>query len=118
MITKSLNKSFYFAFAGLAYAMRTQRNMKIHLAAAACTILFGLKYSVSPVEWLILVLVIMAVLVSELMNTALEAVVDLASPGFHPLAKIAKDVAAGAVLITALSAVIVGSIIFYPKIFM
>lgn len=90
--------------------------MKIHMAAAFLAVVFGIKFTVSPVEWLILVLTIMAVLVTELMNTALEAVVDLASPEFHPLAKIAKDVAAGAVLVTAVSAVIIGSIIFCPKI--
>ncbi len=115
--TKSLVKSFYFAVTGLAYALRTQRNMKIHLAAALCTVGFGFWYAVSSVEWLILAVTIMAVIVSELMNTALEAVVDLASPGIHPLAKTAKDVAAGAVLISAISAVIIGCIIFYPKIF-
>jgi diacylglycerol kinase len=109
-----LARSFYFAFAGLSYFIRTQRNARIELVIAlvVCALAWWLK--VSRVEWAILIVMIALVLIFEGLNTALEAAVDLASPEVHPLAKTAKDVAAGMVLIAAIASVIVGLLILGP----
>lgn len=109
-----LLKSFYFAFAGIAYLLRSQRNARIHviLGAAACGIAAWLH--ISRAEWSVLILTIASVLILEGLNTTVEAAVDLASPEIHPLAKIAKDVAAGMVLVAAIASVIVGLIILGP----
>ena len=106
--------SFRYAFAGVRYLLWTQRNAKIHTLVAVLAILLGLLLRIERGEWLALVLTITLVLVAEAFNTAIEAVVDLASPGYHPLAKVAKDVAAGAVLLTAIASVVVGLIVFLP----
>jgi diacylglycerol kinase len=109
-----LMASFGFAFAGIAYLFRTQRNARIHLVISAIVCLLAAWLRVTRVEWAILVLTIASVLILEGLNTALEAVVDLATPQIHPLAKIAKDVMAGMVLIAAIAAVIVGLLILGP----
>ena len=106
--------SFAFALAGIGYLFRTQRNARIHLAIATIVCLLAAWLRVARVEWAILILTIACVLILEGLNTALEAVVDLASPQIHPLAKIAKDVTAGMVLIAAIAAVIVGLLILGP----
>jgi diacylglycerol kinase len=106
--------SFRFAFAGIGYLFRTQRNARIHAAVAVIVCLLGAWLRVTRGEWAILVLTIACVLILEGLNTALEAVVDLASPQIHPLAKIAKDVTAGTVLIAAVAAVTVGLLILGP----
>jgi diacylglycerol kinase len=106
--------SFRFAFAGISYLFRTQRNARIHGAVAIIVCLLAAWLRVTRVEWAILVLTIACVLILEGLNTALEAVVDLASPQVHPLAKIAKDVTAGMVLVAAVAAVIVGLLILGP----
>src|SRR6478672_1146484 len=107
-------RSFYFAFAGLAYLFRTQRNARIHaiLGTAACGLAFWL--GISRVEWAVLVFTIALVLILEGLNTAVEAAIDLASPEIHPLAKAAKDLAAGMVLIAAIASVAVGLLILGP----
>ena len=107
-------RSFYFAFAGLAFLFRTQRNARIHacLGAVACGLAFWLR--VSRVEWAVLVFTIALVLILEGLNTAVEAAIDLASPQVHPLAKAAKDLAAGMVLIAAMASVAVGLLILGP----
>ena len=107
-------RSFYFAFAGLAYLFRTQRNARIHLVAgaAACGLAFWL--GISRAEWAVLVFTIALVLILEGLNTAIEAAIDLASPKIHPLAKAAKDLAAGMVLIGAMASVAVGLLILAP----
>jgi diacylglycerol kinase len=109
-----LLKSFQFAFAGIAYLFRTQRNARIHavLGAMACALAAWLRVPRS--DWAILLLTIACVLILEGMNTALEAAVDLASPEIHPLAKIAKDVSAGMVLIAAIASIAVGLLILGP----
>lgn len=112
--SRSLLLSFRFAFAGIARAVGSQRNMKIHLLAAVVVFAMALWLQVALVEWAVLVMTVATVLVAEMLNTAIEAVVDLASPEFHDLAKAAKDIAAGAVLIAAICAVIVGGMIFGP----
>jgi diacylglycerol kinase len=116
MKSSSVFDSFRYAFAGVAHAFRTQRNMKVHAAVAAAVCAAGVAFGVSRVEWAVLALTIGLVVQVEIMNTAIEAVVDKASPESHPLARVAKDCAAGAVVVSAITAVIVGAIIFLPRI--
>ena len=108
-------RSFVFAFAGLAWMARTQRNAQVHLLITTIVIVAGVFFQVSVGEWLALILAIAVVLALEAMNTAVEAVVDLASPQLHPLAKRAKDAAAGSVLIGAIGAAVVGCVVFVPR---
>ena len=107
-------KSFQYAFEGWWFVLRTQHNAWIH--AVISIAVFGAAFwlGVAPQEWAILVLTISAVWMAEFMNTAIEAVVDMNMPEFHPLAKVAKDVAAAAVLVGAIGAVIIGLIILGP----
>jgi diacylglycerol kinase (ATP) len=107
--------SFGYAFEGIFYLVRTQRNAQIHCAAALAVIIAGLFFGIERSDWLALAGMITLVLAAEGVNTAIEAVVDLASPQHHPLAKIAKDVAAGTVLLTAFGSITVGLIIFLPR---
>lgn len=108
--------SFRYAFAGIGYLFGTQRNAQIHAAVGTLVIVAGLFFQIDRLEWLVLALTITLVIAAEGVNTAVEAVVDLASPNRHPLAKIAKDVAAGTVLLTAIGAVVVGLIVFLPRV--
>jgi diacylglycerol kinase len=112
--THGIVLSFRFALAGLAFLLRTQRNARIHviLGAIACGLAAWLR--VSRVEWAVLVFTIALVLILEGLNTAVEAAIDLASPEIHPLAKAAKDLAAGMVLIAAIASVAVGLLILGP----
>jgi diacylglycerol kinase (ATP) len=96
------------------YLLWTQRNARIHCAIGVAAVILGLLLRITRGEWLVLVLSIALVLATEGVNTAIEAVVDLVSPYHHPLAKIAKDVAAGTVLLVAIASVIIGLIIFLP----
>ncbi|MEN9933460.1 MAG: hypothetical protein RLZZ387_39 [Chloroflexota bacterium] len=107
--------SFRYAFSGLGYLLATQRNAKIHSAAGVAAVALGLALGIERGEWLALIIIIALVLAAEGVNTAVEATVDLASPGYHPLAKVAKDVAAGTVLLTAIASVAVGAVIFLPR---
>lgn len=107
--------SFVFAFAGLAYVFRTQRNFRIHIAIALLMSLMGWLLGLSLAEWAVFGVMVVVVLAAEMTNTMVEALVDLVSPGYHPLAKVSKDVAAGVVLLTAIGAVVVGLLIFGPK---
>jgi diacylglycerol kinase len=110
-----LVRSFKHAFAGIGYSLKTQANLRIHFVAAIAVIIAGLLLQISTVEWAILVVTIMIVMSAELFNTAIEAVVDRVGSEPHPLSKIAKDTAAGAVLIAAIGSVMVGLLIFGPK---
>jgi diacylglycerol kinase len=110
----TLLDGFRHAFGGLWYAIKTQRNMRIHLAIAGAVLVLGLYLQVSWLEWAILALTIGFVLVAEMFNTVAEAAMDAATPYYHPLIKIAKDVAAGAVLLTSITAVFVGLLILGP----
>ncbi|HEY3083046.1 MAG TPA: diacylglycerol kinase family protein [Chloroflexota bacterium] len=110
-------RSFGFAFVGLAHAWRTQRHLRIHVGLSLLAVVFGAALGLEPGEWAVLLLTITAVLVLELLNTVVESVVDLASPDDHPLAKAAKDVAAGAVLVGAIGSVAVGAALFLPRLF-
>jgi len=105
---------FGFAFSGLWHAIRTQVNMKVHISLAILAIVLGIILHISAVEFAIIFLAIAGVLVAEMFNTVLELCVDLASPDYHPLAKTAKDVAAGAVLLSAIMAIIIALFIFGP----
>lgn len=89
--------------------------MRIHLFSAVIVVIAGVLTGISITEWLVLIITIALVIGSEMINTAIEAVVNLASPEYHPLAKQAKDVAAGAVLVFAVASVIIGLLIFLPK---
>ena len=109
-----LTTSFKRAFEGIWHVVRTQRNARIHLLIAAGVALIGAYVGLSLLEWAILALTIGLVLVTEWFNTVTEAVVDLATTEYHPLAKVAKDVAAGGVLVTAMVAVVVGVLILGP----
>ncbi|SEN09681.1 diacylglycerol kinase family protein [Paenibacillus sp. OV219] len=113
---RRLLRSFSFAFAGIGAGIRTQANMRIHVAAAIIVNVAGVIAHLERIEWLVIILMQAAVMAAELVNTAIEHVVDLASPEQQPLAKAAKDTAAGAVLILAIAAVIIGLIVFVPHI--
>ena len=114
MRAASVANSFRYAFAGLRYLLWTQRNAKIHTAIGLAAVALGFVLGIDRYEWLTLTLTIAIVLAAEGVNTAIEAAVDLVSPTYHPLAKIAKDVGAGTVLLTAVAAVIVGMLVFLP----
>ncbi|MDO7905453.1 diacylglycerol kinase family protein [Paenibacillus sp. JX-17] len=116
MQVRSWGETFRNAVEGLVYGLKTQRNLRVHTLAAVLAVFSGFFFGISRTEWLFLLLAIALVMISELLNTAIEAVVDLASPQIHPLAKAAKDTAAGAVLLAAVFAVITGVLIFYAPI--
>ena len=107
-------RSFKYAFVGIWTMLKSQQNAWIHAFATVAVVLAGFIYGISPAEWCWLVLAIIAVWMAEALNTAIEFLADVASPEFHPLVKKAKDVAAGAVLISAIGALIIGIIIIGP----
>lgn len=109
--------SFRHAFAGIWHVLRSQENARIHLAATLAVVVVGLWLRLTFTRWAILVIAIGLVWMAELFNTAVEAVVDLASPEFNPLARISKDVAAGGVLVGAIIAVVLGLLILGPPLF-
>ena len=111
-----LFKSFGYAFEGIFTRIRNERNMKIHCTAAVLVVIAGLILGLSVTEWCICLTLFGLVMALELVNTSIEAVVDLVTEERKPLAKIAKDTAAGAVLIAAIMAAIIGCVIFVPKV--
>jgi len=111
MPRRDLVTPFRVAFGGIIHTFRTQRHMRIHLYVTFATIMAAMFFRLGLREILVLLFMITFVLVAEMFNSAIEATVDLASPNYHPLAKFAKDIAAGAVLITTIMAIIVGSLI-------
>jgi diacylglycerol kinase (ATP) len=110
--SQSVFESFNYAAEGVIHALRTQRNLWIHFTVAAAVLVAAVGFGVSKLELMVLLLAITFVLVAELVNTAVEAAVDVASTSFDPMAKIAKDIAAGAVLVATLNAVAVGYLVF------
>jgi diacylglycerol kinase (ATP) len=108
-------RSFRWALRGIAVMLRTQHNAWLHAVATIAIACAGLALGLSAAEWCWIVLAIVAVWTAEALNTAFEFLTDVASPGFHPLAERAKDVAAGAVLISALGAVAIGLLVLGPK---
>ena len=113
---KALIKSFQHAFCGILTSFVIGRNIKVHYIAALAAILGGLYFGISKVEFLIILLVSTQVICLEMVNTAIERTVDLVTVEYHLYAKIAKDIAAGAVLVAAIFATIIGGIIFLPYI--
>lgn len=114
---RNLLDSFKFAFEGIGYSLKTQRNMRIHVITGTIVFISAISLKLSFIEISILILVSSIVIVAEMFNTAVESTIDLYSRQRHPLAKIAKDVAAAAVLISALTALTVGLLILGPPIF-
>jgi diacylglycerol kinase (ATP) len=112
----SILESFNFAFEGVIHVLRTQRNMRIHFAIAAAVLVAALALGVDKVELIALLLAISFVLIAEMINTAVEAGIDVATTSFDPLAKLAKDIAAGAVLIATVNAVAIGYLVFSDQI--
>lgn len=108
-------RSFGYAFEGLGHAWRTQRHLRIHVALGLLAAGAAMVLGISPAEWAALLGVMTMVIALELLNTVVEAAVDIASPAFHPKAKVAKDVAAAAVLVSAIGASLVGASIFIPR---
>ena len=108
----SLVSSFNYAFEGVIYVVRTQRNMRVHFAVALVVLPLASVLGVSRFELLALMLAVSFVLIAEMFNTALEKAIDVATNSFDPLARVAKDVAAGAVLVAAVNAVFVGYLVF------
>ncbi len=109
-------RSFAYALAGIAYLVRTERNFRLHLLAAAAAIAVGLAVGLSAMEWAAVVLTIALVIMMEGLNTGIELAVTLASPDVRPEAKAAKDIAAGMVLVAAIASVAVGLFIFGPRV--
>ncbi len=115
-ILKKRIKSFGYAVRGIRIVFGTETNMKIHLSIAILVLIAGFTFDISVTEWIFCLLCIGLVFSMEMVNTAIENLVDLVSPNHHPLAGKTKDIAAGAVLICAISSVIVGLLVFAPKI--
>lgn len=110
-----LYRSFGYAFEGIRTCIRSERNMKIHCTAAVLVVIFGIWLKISVTEWCICLVLFGLVMGLEMVNTAVESAVDLVTKERRPLAKKAKDTAAGAVLVAAIMAAVVGCIIFLPK---
>jgi undecaprenol kinase len=111
-----LIKSFGYAIEGIRTAVKQERNVRIHLCISLLVIIAAIYFSVSKVEWLFIIIAIGGMISLEIMNTAIERLVDLVTSDIHPLAKQAKDLAAGAVFMFAIISVIIGIIIFVPYI--
>ncbi|WP_312093230.1 diacylglycerol kinase family protein [Niallia sp.] len=108
--------SFRLAILGILTAIKQERNVKIHLVISILVIVLGILNNLSKYEWMFIAFCIGLVICLELVNTAIERVVDLVTGEYHPLAKEAKDIAAGAVFVAAILSVVIGGIIFIPKI--
>lgn len=115
MKAKKLLDSFNHAFEGIIYTLKTQRNMRIHFVIAILVLFSSVFFHLSKVETLVLFITISLVIIAEMINTSIEATIDLITDKYHELAKIAKNVAAGAVLVSAVNSIVVAYIIFYDK---
>jgi diacylglycerol kinase (ATP) len=113
--SRSLLWSFDYAIQGMVYTLRTQRNMRLHALAASVVLIAALLFRIRGLELIALLFAISLVVIAELFNTAVEATVDIAIEAFDPMAKVAKDVAAGAVLIASVNAVAVGYVVFFAR---
>lgn len=114
-IAKFIN-SFKYPIKGLRYAYRNEQNLAVDVGIALIVIIAGFIFRINVTEWAILILTVGLVISCELVNTAIEAVVDLVTEEYHPLAKVAKDTAAAAVFVFAIISVVIGLIIFLPKV--
>lgn len=115
MKRNSFFRSFKYAAQGIAAAIKSELNMKLHLLAAVIVILAAIMTGISMMEWFVIIVLFAGMFALEMLNTAIERVVDLASPELHPLAKEAKDIAAGAVLVFAVASAIIGLLIFLSR---
>lgn len=113
--TPAVIQSLNYAFEGVIHVLRTQRNMRIHFAIAIAVLALAFAYGVPRLHLIALLLAIAFVLIAEMVNTAFEATIDLSTPSFDPLAKVAKDIAAGAVLIAAVNALAIGYLVFADR---
>ena len=113
--TPAILQSLNWAFEGVIHVLRTERNMRIHFALATTVLILAFSYGVTKLELMALLVAISFVLIAEMVNTAIEATIDLATTSFDPLAKMAKDIAAGAVLIAAVNAVVIGYLVFADR---
>ncbi len=114
--TPTIFDSFNYAFEGLIHVLRTQRNMRFHFIAAALVLVAALAVNVSKIELIALLISIVFVLIAEMFNTAIEGAIDVATSSFDPMAKLAKDIAAGAVLLATINALAVGYLVFSGKV--
>jgi diacylglycerol kinase len=110
-----LLRSFRYAIGGISYCVRTQRNLRIHAGIAALVVVVGVWVGLSALEWAVLVLTMSVVLVAEMVNTALETLADALYPSHHPLIGASKDALAGAVLVAAVGAVVIGLLVLGPR---
>ena len=115
MRKRTIISSFNYAVSGIILSLKTEKNMKIHYLIALSTIFLSLFFDFTRVEFLLLLFAISLVVVAEMINTALERVVDLITEEYHPLARLVKDIAAGAVLIAAINSIIVGYLLFFER---
>lgn len=113
---KRLINSFKYAFEGLKYAFKYEQNILVHFLATLIAFILGIIFKISSLEWLIVFLIIGLVIATELINTSIEATIDLITDEVNPIAKIAKDTAAAAVLIFGITALAIAAVIFIPKI--
>lgn len=113
---KRLGRSFKAAFEGIASTYKKEQNIKIHTIISLIVVLGGFIFKINYIEWLVCLVLIGFVMMAEFFNTAIEYVVDLASPEIHPLAKAAKDTASAGVLMMAIISALIGCVIFIPKI--
>lgn len=113
---KKLRNSFKYAIQGIKSSLKTEQNLKVHFIIVIITIIAGIILKLSCMEWIICLMLFGFVITLELLNTAIEVTVDIAMPEKNEQAKLAKDIAAGAVLVSAITSMIVGLIIFIPKI--
>ncbi len=114
MARHTLTGSFYYAIVGLVSVLKSERNMQIHFLAMLVVVSIGFWLNINRFEWALLIITIFMVLIAEAINTAVEKTVDLVTDTYHPLAKRAKNIAAGAVLLSAINAVIMAFIILVP----
>jgi undecaprenol kinase len=116
--TYTYSETFKFALEGIRVSILNEKNIRFHLLFSVIVIVLGIIFNLTQTEWLFILIAIAGMIVVEMINTAIERVVDLVTDQYHPLAGQAKDIAAGAVLIYAILSVIIGMIIFIPKILM
>jgi len=114
--THSTFSSFSYAFSGIRLALKNEPNIRVHFVVAILVAIVAYALKFSRLEWIVLAFTVAFVLILELINTTLEEIVDMVSPGTRPKAKVAKDISAAAVLISALLAVVIGGFLFLPKI--
>ncbi len=115
MKRRSIIDSFNYAVSGIIIALKTEKNMRIHYGIALGVIIISLFFDFSRTEFLLLLFAISLVVVAEMINTAIERVIDLITEDYHPLARVVKDVAAGAVLIAAINSIVVGYLLFFDR---